>query len=41
MLKYSGKTNDIKMANRSFENVARFKYLETTITNKKMYSEEN
>jgi hypothetical protein len=29
----AGQNHDIKRANRRFENVARFKYLETTVTN--------
>jgi biotin operon repressor len=28
-----GQNRDIKIANRSFENVSHFKYLETTVTN--------
>jgi hypothetical protein len=29
----AGQNHDIKIANRCFENVAKFKYLRTTITN--------
>jgi hypothetical protein len=35
-----GKINDIKMGNRSFENVAQFKYLGTTVTNQNLIQEE-
>jgi hypothetical protein len=31
---------DIEMANRSFENVSHFKYLETTVTNRNLIQEE-
>jgi hypothetical protein len=31
---------DMKIANRSFENVSQFKYLETTVTNKNLIQEE-
>jgi hypothetical protein len=36
----SGQNNDIKTANRCFENVAEFKYLVTTITNQNLIHEE-
>jgi ribosomal protein S2 len=32
----SGKSYDIKIANRCFENVAKFRYLGTTITNQNL-----
>jgi hypothetical protein len=35
-----GQNRDIKIANRSFENVSQFKYLETTVTNKNLIREE-
>jgi hypothetical protein len=31
---------DIKIANRTFENVAQFKYFETTLTNQNLIQEE-
>jgi hypothetical protein len=31
---------DVKIANRSFENVSQFKYLGTTVTNKNLIQEE-
>jgi hypothetical protein len=34
------RNHDIKMANRSSENVARFKYLGTTVTNQNLIQEE-
>jgi hypothetical protein len=37
---YAGQNHDIKIANRSFENVAQFRYLGTTITNKMFFQEE-
>jgi hypothetical protein len=35
-----GKNRDMKIANRSFENVSQFKYLGTTVTNKNLIQEE-
>jgi hypothetical protein len=35
-----GQNRDIKIANRSFENVSQFKYLGKTITNKNLIQEE-
>jgi hypothetical protein len=35
-----GRNRDIKIANRSFENVSQFKYLGTTIRNKNLIQEE-
>jgi hypothetical protein len=35
-----GQNRDIKMANRSFENVSQFKYLRTTATNQNLIQEE-
>jgi hypothetical protein len=35
-----GKNPDIKIANRSFENVSQFKYLGTTVTNQNLIQEE-
>jgi hypothetical protein len=35
-----GQTRDIKIASRSFENVAHFKYLGTTVTNQNLIEEE-
>jgi hypothetical protein len=35
-----GQNWDIKIANRSFENVSQFKYLGTTVTNKNLIQEE-
>jgi hypothetical protein len=36
----AGNNHDIKAANRSFENVAQFKYLGTTVTNKNSIQKE-
>jgi hypothetical protein len=36
----AGQNHDITIANRSFENVAQFKYLRTTITNQNLIQEE-
>jgi hypothetical protein len=35
-----GRNRDIKIANRSFENVSQFKYLGTTVTNQNLIQEE-
>jgi hypothetical protein len=35
-----GQNRDIKITNRSFENVSQFKYLGTTVTNKNLIQEE-
>jgi hypothetical protein len=35
-----GQNRDIKIANRSFENVSHFKYLGTTVTNQNLIQEE-
>jgi hypothetical protein len=35
-----GQTRDIKIANRSFENVSQFKYLGTKVTNQNLILEE-
>jgi hypothetical protein len=35
-----GQNGDIKIANRSFENVSQFKYLETIVTNQNLILEE-
>jgi hypothetical protein len=35
-----GQNRDIKIANRSFENVSQFKYLGTTVTNQNLFQEE-
>jgi hypothetical protein len=37
----AGQKSNIKVANRSFENVAQFKYLGMTLTNKNLFHEEN
>jgi hypothetical protein len=34
-----GQNRDIKIANGSFENVSRFKYLKTTVTNQNLIQE--
>jgi hypothetical protein len=36
----AGQNHDIKMANRSFENMAQFKYLGTRVTNENLIKEE-
>jgi hypothetical protein len=36
----AGKNHDINVANRSFENVAHFKYFGTTVTNENSIQEE-
>jgi hypothetical protein len=36
----AGQRYDIKIANRCFENVAKFRYLGTTITNQNLIQEE-
>jgi hypothetical protein len=36
----AGQNHDIKIANRSFENVAQFRYLGTTIINQNLIQEE-
>jgi hypothetical protein len=36
----AGQNNDIKIANRSFENMVQFKYLGTTVTNQNLIQEE-
>jgi hypothetical protein len=35
-----GQNRDIKIANRSFENVSQFKYLGTTVRNQNLFQEE-
>jgi hypothetical protein len=34
----AGQSHDIKIANRSFENVAQFKYFGTTVTNQNLFT---
>jgi hypothetical protein len=36
----AGQNREIKIGNRSFENVSEFKYLETTVTNQNLIQEE-
>jgi hypothetical protein len=36
----AGQSHDIKIANRSFENVAQFRYLGMTVTNQNLIREE-
>jgi hypothetical protein len=36
----AGQNHDMKIANRYFENVAQFKYLEMTVTNQNLIQEE-
>jgi hypothetical protein len=36
----AGQNNDIRIANRCFENVAQFRYLEKTVTNQNLIEEE-
>jgi hypothetical protein len=36
----AGQNDGIKIANRSFENVAQFRYLATTVTNQNLIQEE-
>jgi hypothetical protein len=36
----AGQTREIKIGNRSYENVSQFKYLETTVTNQNLIREE-
>jgi ribosomal protein S2 len=38
--KNAGKNYDIKIANRCFENVTRFRYLGTTVTNQNLIQDE-
>jgi hypothetical protein len=38
--KNAGQNRDIKLGNRSFENVSQFKYLETTVTNQNLIQEK-
>jgi hypothetical protein len=36
----AGQNHDVKIANRSFENVAQFRYLQMTVTNQNLIQEE-
>jgi hypothetical protein len=36
----AGKNKNIKIANRSFENVSQFRYFETTVTNENLIQEK-
>jgi hypothetical protein len=36
----AGQNRDIKISNRSFENISQFKYLGTTVTNQNLIQEE-
>jgi hypothetical protein len=36
----AGQTREIKIGNRSFENVSHFRYLEMTVTNQNLIQEE-
>jgi hypothetical protein len=38
--KNAGQTREIKIGNRSFESVSKFKYLGTTVTNQNLIQEE-
>jgi hypothetical protein len=40
MYQNAGQTWEIKIENRSFENVSHFKYLRTTVTNQNLIQEE-
>jgi hypothetical protein len=36
----AGQSHDMKLANKSFENVAQFRYLETRVTNQNLIQKE-